>query len=210
MAAALPARRSSAASAGSPATAAQVETDRQRRDRGTERLDHVPHPHVPAVDREVHTGDHQHGRQDQQPTPHHRRGLPPTTHRPLLRSRHTDDIPPAATAAILRFGTQTDTQPINGPATELTTERVAAPGRAAGVIDHRKDAREFKKLCERAGIPPYRVHDLRHAAATLLIAQGSARPGRHGGARALADRRKHERPWARHEPADAGRAAGKG
>ena len=39
-------------------------------------------------------------------------------------------------------------------------------------IDHRNDAREFKALCVRAGIPPYRVHDLRHTAATLLIAQG--------------------------------------
>ena len=39
-------------------------------------------------------------------------------------------------------------------------------------VDHRNDAREFKALCRRAGIPPYRVHDLRHTAATLLIAQG--------------------------------------
>ncbi len=43
---------------------------------------------------------------------------------------------------------------------------------AGTLIDHRNDAREFKKLCERAGIPPYRVHGLRHTAATLLIAQG--------------------------------------
>ena len=44
---------------------------------------------------------------------------------------------------------------------------------AAGMpIDHRNDARDFKALCERAGIPPYRGHDLRHTAATLLIAQG--------------------------------------
>jgi integrase len=44
---------------------------------------------------------------------------------------------------------------------------------AAGTpVDHRNDAREFKALCERAGILPYRVHDLRHTAATLLIAQG--------------------------------------
>ena len=42
-------------------------------------------------------------------------------------------------------------------------------------INHRNDAREFKALCERAGIPPYRVHDLRHTAATLLIAQGQHR-----------------------------------
>lgn len=39
-------------------------------------------------------------------------------------------------------------------------------------VDHRNDARELKALCQRAGIPPYRVHDLRHTAATLLIAQG--------------------------------------
>jgi integrase len=39
-------------------------------------------------------------------------------------------------------------------------------------VDHRNDARDFKALCERAAIPPYRVHDLRHTAATLLIAQG--------------------------------------
>lgn len=66
-------------------------------------------------------------------------------------------------------------------------ERQAAERRAAGKwvdsrlvfatttgtpLDHRNDAREFKALCERAGIPPYRVHDLRHTAATLLIAQG--------------------------------------
>jgi integrase len=39
-------------------------------------------------------------------------------------------------------------------------------------VDHRNDGREFKALCERAGIAPYRVYDLRHTAATLLIAQG--------------------------------------
>jgi integrase len=39
-------------------------------------------------------------------------------------------------------------------------------------IDHRNDARSFKTLCRRAGVRPVRVHDLRHTAATLLIAQG--------------------------------------
>ena len=39
-------------------------------------------------------------------------------------------------------------------------------------IDHRNDARTFKALCDRAGIRRARVHDLRHTAATLLIAQG--------------------------------------
>ena len=39
-------------------------------------------------------------------------------------------------------------------------------------IAHRNDAREFKTICKLAGIHPYRVHDQRHTAATLLIAQG--------------------------------------
>jgi len=32
--------------------------------------------------------------------------------------------------------------------------------------------REFKKLLGKAGLPPVRLHDLRHTAASLLIAQG--------------------------------------
>ncbi len=51
-------------------------------------------------------------------------------------------------------------------------ERLVFATAAGTPVDHRNDAREFKALCERAGIPPYRVHDLRHTAATLLIAQG--------------------------------------
>lgn len=39
-------------------------------------------------------------------------------------------------------------------------------------IDPRNDYREFKKLLGRAGLPPVRLHDLRHTAASLLVAQG--------------------------------------
>ena len=33
-------------------------------------------------------------------------------------------------------------------------------------------SRSFARLLARAGLPPMRVHDLRHAAATLLMAEG--------------------------------------
>jgi integrase len=39
-------------------------------------------------------------------------------------------------------------------------------------IDPRIDYREFKKLLARAGLPSVRPHDLRHTAASLLLAQG--------------------------------------
>ena len=36
-------------------------------------------------------------------------------------------------------------------------------------VDPRNDYREFKKLLGKAGLPPVRLHDLRHTAASLLI-----------------------------------------
>jgi integrase len=38
-------------------------------------------------------------------------------------------------------------------------------------IDPRNDYRAFKKLLGKAGLPPVRLHDLRHTAASLLVAQ---------------------------------------
>ena len=38
-------------------------------------------------------------------------------------------------------------------------------------VDPRNDSREFRKLLARAGLPPVRLHDLRHTAASLLLAQ---------------------------------------
>jgi integrase len=38
-------------------------------------------------------------------------------------------------------------------------------------IDPRNDFREFRKLLARAGLPPVRLHDLRHTAASLLLAK---------------------------------------
>jgi integrase len=39
-------------------------------------------------------------------------------------------------------------------------------------VDPRNDYREFKKLLCKAGLPSVRLHDLRHTAAGLLVAQG--------------------------------------
>jgi integrase len=39
-------------------------------------------------------------------------------------------------------------------------------------IDARNDARAFKALLKRAGVRDVRLHDLRHTAASLLLAQG--------------------------------------
>lgn len=41
---------------------------------------------------------------------------------------------------------------------------------AGGPTDPRADAREFKALCAKAKVPPKRVHDLRHSAATMMLA----------------------------------------
>src|SRR5215831_1183431 len=39
-------------------------------------------------------------------------------------------------------------------------------------VEPRSDNHHFKKLLARAGLPPVRLHDLRHTAASLLLAQG--------------------------------------
>lgn len=39
-----------------------------------------------------------------------------------------------------------------------------------GPTDPRADARAFKDLCVLAGVPPKRLHDLRHSAATMMLA----------------------------------------
>jgi integrase len=52
----------------------------------------------------------------------------------------------------------------------------AAPSRQLGVSlpgdpsDPRAGARDFKALCANAKVPPKRLHDLRHAAATMMLA----------------------------------------
>jgi integrase len=55
--------------------------------------------------------------------------------------------------------------------------------------EQRNDSRAFKDLPTRAKIRlDVRLHDLRHTAASLLLAQGVPGPGRHGSSGTFADR----------------------
>jgi len=49
---------------------------------------------------------------------------------------------------------------------------VFANGRGRPLDGNNVRERSFRRLLERAGLPPMRFHDLRHAAASLLLAQG--------------------------------------
>jgi integrase len=40
----------------------------------------------------------------------------------------------------------------------------------SGPTGPRADAREFKELCAKAAVPAKRLHDLRHSAATMMLA----------------------------------------
>lgn len=87
------------------------------------------------------------------------------------RSRRAITIPPIAVSALRRHR-----------ATQLK-ERLAAGGdwHDSGLVftttigtplDARNVHREFKAILKAAKLPPVRFHDLRHTAATLLLAQG--------------------------------------
>ena len=60
-------------------------------------------------------------------------------------------------------------------------------------VDPRNDYREWRQLLRDAGVPPARLHDARHTAATLLLTQGVPGARRDGDPRALANQ-----PDARH------------
>jgi len=54
------------------------------------------------------------------------------------------------------------------PATRPPAKRTAPTGT---LVDPRSDFRQFQKLLTRAGLPSVQLHDLRHTAASLLLAQ---------------------------------------
>jgi integrase len=87
------------------------------------------------------------------------------------RSRRTITLPAVAVTALRAHRVR-----------QLET-RLAAGGRwqeggfvfTSGIgtpIEPRRITREFRALLTRAGLPPIRLHDLRHSCATLLLAQG--------------------------------------
>jgi integrase len=43
------------------------------------------------------------------------------------------------------------------------------PNEIGGPTDPNRDGRDFKALCLKAGVPPRRLHDLRHSAATMML-----------------------------------------
>nr|WP_241251344.1 site-specific integrase [Candidatus Protofrankia californiensis] len=51
-------------------------------------------------------------------------------------------------------------------------DRVVFATTIGSPVEHRNDIRAFKALCAKAGLRPVRLHDLRHTAASLLLAQG--------------------------------------
>jgi integrase len=48
----------------------------------------------------------------------------------------------------------------------------AFPNEIVGAQQHSVPEHRFKKLVARAGPPPIRIHDLRHTAGSLMLAQG--------------------------------------
>jgi integrase len=87
------------------------------------------------------------------------------------RSRRTIPLPAPLVDALIAHRDRQEKERIaagslwRGSACVFTTQ-IGTP------IEPRNDYREFKKLLDRAGLPSVRLHDLRHTAASLLIAQG--------------------------------------
>jgi integrase len=87
------------------------------------------------------------------------------------RSKRTIPLPPPLVDALTAHRDRQEKERITagslwrGSPCVFTTQ-LGAP------IEPRNDYRQFKKLLDRAGLPSVRLHDLRHTAASLLLAQG--------------------------------------
>jgi Phage integrase family len=82
------------------------------------------------------------------------------------RSKRTLPLPAPLAAALIEHRTRQDKE-------RLTAGSLwqGSPCVFTTPIGPRNDFREFRKLLARAGLPPVRLHDLRHTAASLLLAQ---------------------------------------
>jgi integrase len=86
------------------------------------------------------------------------------------RSKRTIPLPAPLAAALIEHQIRQDKERLaagalwQGSPCVFTTP-IGTP------IEPRNDFRQFRKLLARAGLPPVRLHDLRHTAASLLLAQ---------------------------------------
>ena len=87
------------------------------------------------------------------------------------RSRRTLALPAAAVQALRAWSrSQAGEQFAAGQGWQDTG--LVFTNQLGGPIEPRNMNRMFYRLCEKAGVPKVRVHDLRHSCATLLFAQG--------------------------------------
>jgi integrase len=93
--------------------------------------------------------------------------LPPKT----AESRRTIDLPAFALRALTRHrARQLEERLAAGPAWK--NSGLVFTTIAGGPLEPRNVLRQFKGLLKKAGLAPSRFHDLRHTAASLLLAQG--------------------------------------
>lgn len=86
------------------------------------------------------------------------------------RSRRTIPLPPPLVEALKQHRARQEEE--RATAGSLWRESRCVFTTPIGTpIDPRNDYRRFKTLLARAGLPPIRLHDLRHTAASLLLAQ---------------------------------------
>jgi integrase len=89
------------------------------------------------------------------------------------RSRRTIALPPVTVAALRQLRVEQDRMREAGDddwvdSGFVFTSTVGTP------LDGDNVSHRFRKLLEEAGFPPWRFHDLRHACATFLLAQGAS------------------------------------
>lgn len=91
------------------------------------------------------------------------------------RSKRTIPMPPSVVSAFERRATQqAEDRALVGDAWQ-DSDLVLTTGWGTP-IHARNDYRSFQRLVQKAGLPRVRLHDLRHTAASLLLAQDVAPP----------------------------------
>lgn len=86
------------------------------------------------------------------------------------RSRRTLSLPTSLVTVLREHRARQAAEQLSAPCWADARLVFATP--IGTPIDSSNDARAFKALLRRAGVRPVRLHDLRHTAATLLLAQG--------------------------------------